>query len=67
MKKTRKTIPLTQRVLQKLLRRPQTLKGFEVTVTSETDSSKGDIRGNRPRGLNAESLSPPLRKRKGSR
>lgn len=49
MKKTRKAIPLTQRIVRKLLRRPQTLTGFEIAVTSTIDALDGGTREGRSR------------------
>lgn len=61
MKKTRKAIPLTQRVIRKLLHQPQTLTGFEIAVAFETDASKGSTRGRRPRRFNVDMSSLPKR------
>ena len=59
MKKTRTTVSLTQRVVKKLLHRPQVQVGYEIAVTSESDPPDGRKRGKRPDDFSAKLPSLP--------
>lgn len=64
MKKIRVIVPLTQRIMKMILRRPQTKKGFEVAIKSDTDSADCRVRERKARSSIVKLLVPKQRGQK---